>query len=49
MRTILSATLLCTLLAGCNGIDLGDNPPPEIAKQTGPLVVPPALRSGPSR
>ena len=49
MRTVLTAALLSTFLAGCSGIDLGDNPRPDTAKQTGPLIVPPALRTGPSK
>ncbi len=37
------ATILAALLglAGCNGIDLGINPGPDVRKQQGPLTVPP--------
>ena len=49
MRVTLTTALLCLVLSGCNGIDLGDNPAPEVAKQQGPLTVPPAnLRTTPS-
>ena len=37
--------LLCLLLAGCSGIDLRNNPGPDVSKETGPLTVPPALVS----
>ena len=47
IRTI--TTLLCLALAGCNGLDLGDNPTRDVAKQSGPLVTPPAhLKDGSS-
>ena len=37
------------MLAGCSGIDLGDNPGPDVAKQTGPLTAPPPhLKNGAS-
>ena len=43
------AALLCLVLAGCSGIDLGDNPGRDVAKQSGPLTTPPAhLRDGAS-
>ncbi len=49
MQIRITAALLCLVLSGCNGIDLGDNPPPEVAKQRGPLTVPPVnLRTTPS-
>jgi hypothetical protein len=45
----IAASLLILLLAGCSGIDLGDNPGKDVAKQTGPLTVPPAhLKDGSS-
>ena len=44
MRILVPAAILCLLLPGCNGIDLGDNPPPDVSKQQGPLTVPPPLR-----
>ncbi len=41
----LAVTLVA--LAGCSGINLGDSPGPDVAKQTGPLTAPPAhLQSG---
>ena len=41
------AALVCLVLAGCSGIDLGDNPGRDVAKQSGPLIVPPAhLKNG---
>ena len=47
MRLTMIAAVLCALLSGCHGIDLGDNPSPDTGKQTGPLVVPPAhLKNG---
>lgn len=37
-------------LAGCGGIDFGDNPGPDVRKQTGPLTTPPAdVLSGKAR
>ena len=34
-------------LAGCSGIDLGDNPSRDVSKQVGPLTALPAhLREG---
>lgn len=43
--------LVCVLgLSGCGGIYLGDNPGPDVAKDTGPLTVPPrAVRAGTSQ
>lgn len=49
MRTLVHAALLCIALTGCNGIDLGDNPAPDVAKQSGPLTVPPPLQAGLSK
>ena len=47
MRIGVVASLLCLMLAGCNGVDLGDNPSRDVTKQSGPLVVPPAhLKNG---
>jgi hypothetical protein len=47
IRTI--TILLCLVLAGCNGIDLGDNPSRDVNKQSGPLVAPPShLKDGSS-
>jgi hypothetical protein len=40
MRII--AVVLCLMLASCGGINLGDNPGPDVPKQAGPLSVPPA-------
>ena len=37
------AALACLALATCNGIDLGDNPQPDVHKENGPLTVPPPL------
>jgi hypothetical protein len=49
MRIPTFVTLLCLALAGCGGIDLGDNPTRDVAKQSGPLVAPPAhLKDGSS-
>ncbi len=53
MTLRLTFTLLaaCCLLAttACNGIDLGDNPGPDVSKQVGPLTALPAhLRDGSS-
>ena len=45
MRILVPAAVLCLLLTGCNGIDLGDNPSPDVAKQQGPLTVPPPLQT----
>ncbi len=40
-------TAATLMLAGCSDINLHNNPPREIAKQTGPLTVPPAhLKDG---
>ncbi len=49
MQFLMIAALACLTLAGCNGIDLGDNPSPDVAKQNGPLTQPPALQRVPSR
>ena len=43
------AALACLTVAGCNGIDLGDNPRPDVQKENGPLTVPPALAQPPRR
>ncbi|WP_158742649.1 hypothetical protein [Acidisphaera sp. L21] len=42
MRIILIVALLG--LPGCSGVYLGDNPRPDVSKQTGPLTTPPSLR-----
>ena len=43
----ITASLLILLLAGCSGVDLGDNPGPDVAKQRGPLTTLPAhLKDG---
>jgi hypothetical protein len=46
---IRSALLVALLgLVSCSGIDLGDNPRPDVAKQRGPLTDLPAdVRNGP--
>ena len=49
LRLTLSLLTACCLLAAaaCNGIDLGDNPGPDVSKQVGPLTALPAhLRNG---
>ncbi len=44
MTALRIAALLAALAAaGCSGIYLGDNPGPDVAKQKGPLTLPPAL------
>ena len=44
--TVLCATALLAL-AACGGLNLGDNPGPDVPKQTGPLTALPAhLRDG---
>ncbi len=43
MPTRIIAALFCLAVAGCNGIDLGDNPQPDVHKESGPLTVPPPL------
>ena len=45
MRTILFVMLLG--LTSCSGLYLGDNPGPDVSKQTGPLTTPPPLTKGP--
>ena len=48
LRAAIAAALL--LPAACNGLYLGDNPGPDVRKETGPLTVPPppaADRPGP--
>ncbi len=47
VRIILVATLLG--LSGCNGLYLGDNPGPDVAKEHGPLTTPPPLRAATPR
>jgi hypothetical protein len=42
VKIILAVAMLG--LAGCSGLYLGDNPRPDVSKQTGPLTTPPALR-----
>ncbi len=45
VRTRLRAVFLAGLplaLAACSGIDLGDNPGPDVSKQVGPLTALPA-------
>ena len=45
---LLAASFLLAT-AACGGIDLGDNPPPAVPKQTGPLTDLPAhLKDGSS-
>jgi hypothetical protein len=40
------ACVIClSALTGCSGLYLGDNPGPDVAKQTGPLTAPPAHMS----
>ena len=42
---LVSLALLC--LAGCAGVDLGDNPGPDVPKQRGPLTALPShLKDG---
>ena len=42
-RVAVLATLL-VLPAGCSGIDLSGGPRREVARETGPLTVPPHMR-----
>jgi hypothetical protein len=47
--TILRSLLIAVLLAlpGCTGLDFGDHPGKDVAKETGPLTVLPAhLKDG---
>ena len=47
----LRGALVAALLAvgGCAGVNLGDNPGPDVAKESGPLTIPPAhLQNGAS-
>jgi hypothetical protein len=45
IRCVLIMTVLA--LAGCNGIDFGDHPSKDVAKETGPLTNLPAhLKDG---
>jgi hypothetical protein len=45
IRLVLAGSLL--VLASCSGIDFGDRPGPDVAKETGPLTVLPAhLKDG---
>ncbi len=45
-RAILAVGALLAM-AACSGIDLGDNPGPDVSKQVGPLTALPAhLRDG---
>jgi len=37
----LAAFAVLLALAGCNGIDMGINPGPDVRKEQGPLVRPP--------
>ena len=47
LAALYTAALLT--LAACSGIDLGDNPGREVARDTGPLTVPPPhLKDGAS-
>ena len=39
VRVLLAAGV--TAAAGCSGLNLGDNPGPDVAKQVGPLTRPP--------
>jgi hypothetical protein len=49
MRISTVIILFCLALTGCNGLDLGDNPTRDVAKQSGPLVAPPPhLKDGSS-
>ena len=46
-RALPALLVLMVNLAGCSGIDLHDNPSPDVSKQTGPLTAPPThLRNG---
>lgn len=47
LARIVGAAVIVMWLAGCSGLYLGDNPGPDVAKQTGPLTDLPAhLRRG---
>ncbi len=49
MRLTLAALAFIAVIAtaACNGVDLGDNPGPDVGKQTGPLTALPAhLKNG---
>ncbi len=52
VRTRLRAVVFAgvsLVLAACSGIDLGDNPGPDVSKQVGPLTALPAhLRDKPA-
>ena len=51
MALLIRGALLAAALglAGCGGIDLGDNPGKDVRKETGPLTVPPpGVRAGTS-
>ena len=51
IRRVTFVLAACCLLAtaGCGGIDLGDNPGPDVPKQAGPLTALPAhLKNGAS-
>ena len=43
VHIVLRAAAVISILAasGCGGIDLGDNPGPDVRKERGPLTVPP--------
>ena len=49
MRLRITIALFCLTLSGCNGINLGDNPGPDVSKQRGPLTVPPPNLQTPPR
>ena len=36
-----AALAVLLALSGCNGIDFGDRPGPDVRKEVGPLTVPP--------
>ena len=43
----LLAVLILLSPSACSGIYLGDNPGPDVRKESGPLIVPPAaVRNG---
>ncbi len=47
--TLIRGVLIASLLAltGCSGLDFGDNPGKDVAKETGPLTTLPAhLKDG---
>jgi hypothetical protein len=47
--TLIRGVLIASLLAltGCTGLDFGDHPSKDVAKETGPLTVLPAhLKDG---